>query len=365
MRRATRRGRSEGVTINEVARRAGVSPMTVSRVVNGGKYVREVTRKAVLAAVRELNYAPNAAARSLAGVHGQRLGLLYGNPSAAYLSEFLLGALDESSRLGVQLVLEKCEPSVSESRRAVRKLVAGGVAGVILPPPLGESAVVRAELRAANLPLVTVATGQPPADELCVRIDDFRAAFEMTRYLIELGHRSLGFIKGHPNQTASDERWGGFRAALEEGGLALPAPLVEQGFYSYRSGLDAARKLLNAQRAPTAIFASNDDMAAAVVAEAHRRGLDVPRDLTVVGFDDTLIASTIWPELTTIQQPISQMASAAVEMLVEAVRGGRNGADPGQTHRLISHALIARESAGAPSETRDPALDSRAPVGGW
>jgi LacI family transcriptional regulator len=157
---------------------------------------------------------------------------------------------------------------------------------------------------------------------------------------------------------------------------------MEQGFFSFRSGLDAARKLLAAEPAPTAIFASNDDMAAAVIAEAHRRGLDVPRDLTVVGFDDTLIASTIWPELTTIQQPIARMAAEAVDMLVGSVRGGRAGAfqrghltSPrsgerprtdaravgvaakegqwqGPLHRTLPHALISRQSAAAPKPDR-------------
>jgi len=146
---------------------------------------------------------------------------------------------------------------------------------------------------------------------------------------------------------------------------------MEQGFFSFRSGLDAARKLLATEPAPTAIFASNDDMAAAVNAEAHRRDLDVPRDLTVVGFDDTLIASTIWPELTTIQPPIARMAREAIDMLVAAVRGGWQagaakspgaildrasrseglgaGMEPSnRVYRLIAHALIARESAAAP-----------------
>src|SRR5581483_3562006 len=146
----------------------------------------------------------------------------------------------------------------------------------------------------------------------------------------------------------------GFTAALEEASSArrserLPAR-IEQGFFSFRSGLDAARKLLGADPAPTAIFASNDDMAAAVIAEAHRRGLDVPRDLTVVGFDDTLIASTIWPELTTIQQPIARMAAEAIDMLVAAVRGSRRAAE--RLHRLIPHALISRQSAAAPSPAK-------------
>jgi LacI family transcriptional regulator, galactose operon repressor len=352
--RRTRRRLRGGVTIKDVARHAGVSPMTVSRVVNGSEYVSDATRQAVQRAVRELRYSPNLAARDLASERGERLGLLYGNPSSAYLSEFLVGALDAASRHGVQLVLEKCELTPVASRRAVRRLLSGAVVGVVLPPPLCESTVVRTELNAARLPVVTVAAGRPTADSMGVRIDDYCAALEMTRYLISLGHERLAFIKGHPNQSASEERWLGFTAALEEAHLARharrPPPLMEQGFFSFRSGLDAARKLLAAVPPPTAIFASNDDMAAAVIAEAHRQGLDVPGDLTVVGFDDTLIASTIWPELTTIQQPIARMAAEAIDLLVTAVRGMRRGAaEPNQRgHRLIPHALISRQSAAAP-----------------
>jgi LacI family transcriptional regulator len=351
--RKTRPGLRAGATIKDVARHAGVSPMTVSRVVNGSEYVSNTTRHAVQRAVRELGYSPNLAARNLASERGERLGLLYGNPSSAYLSEFLVGALESATRHGVQLVLEKCEPTPVASRRAVRRLLSGAVVGVVLPPPLCESAVVRAELSAARLPIVTVASGRPVADTMCVRIDDYSAALEMTRYLISLGHERLAFIKGHPNQSASEERWLGFTAALEEASSAMraerPPPRMEQGFFSFRSGLDAARKLLAAEPPPTAIFASNDDMAAAVIAEAHRRGLDVPRDLTVVGFDDTLIASTIWPELTTIQQPIARMAAEAVDMLVTAVRNSRRGGE--RLHRLMPHALISRQSAAAPKRS--------------
>ena len=348
--RRTRRRARAGATIKDVARLAGVSPMTVSRVVNGSEYVSNATRQAVQRAIRELGYSPNIAARNLASERGERVGLLYGNPSSAYLSEFLVGALEAASRHGVQLVLEKCEPTPAAARRAARRLLAGAVVGVVLPPPLCESSAVRAELGAARLPIVTVAAGRPSSETMCVRIDDFTAAREMTRYLIGLGHERLAFIKGHPNQSASEERWLGFSAALEEAARerrgGQPPPRMEQGFFSFRSGLDAARKLLGADPAPTAIFASNDDMAAAVVAEAHRRGLDVPRDLTVVGFDDTLIASTIWPELTTIQQPIARMAAEAIDMLVAAIRGSRRGAE--RLHRLLPHALISRQSAAAP-----------------
>ena len=347
--RKTGRGTRRGTTIHDVARKAGVSPMTVSRVVNGERNVRETTREAVLAAVKDLRYAPNPAARSLAGAENVRIGLLYSNPSAAYLSEFLLGALDESSRKSAQLMLEKCEAaSATGERAAVRRLLDGGVSGVILPPPVCESHVILTELKKEKVPTVAVATGRFRPDASCVRIDDFKAAYEMTRYLLTLGHRRIAFIKGHPNQTASGERWLGFETALREAECDIEPPRIEQGFFTYRSGLEAAEKLLAIEPRPTAIFASNDDMAAAVVSVAHRRGLDVPRNLSVVGFDDTATATTVWPELTTIRQPISEMAEAALDLLIRKIRTQRDGETLESMDRLVPHELVVRQSAAPP-----------------
>ncbi|MFL6605342.1 MAG: LacI family DNA-binding transcriptional regulator [Steroidobacteraceae bacterium] len=350
------RGSRRGTTIHDVARRAGVSPMTVSRVVNGERNVRETTRETVLAAVKDLRYAPNPAARSLAGAQNARIGLLYSNPSAAYLSEFLLGALDESTRKSAQLMLEKCEiNSATAERAAVRRLLEGGVAGVILPPPVCESQVILTELKKGGIPTVAVATGRFRTDASCVRIDDFKAAYEMTRYLLALGHRHIGFVKGHPNQTASGERLLGFEAALREAPFKTE-PSLEQGFFSYRSGLDAAEKLLAIRPRPTAIFATNDDMAAAVVSVAHRAALDVPRDLSVVGFDDTATATTVWPELTTIRQPIAKMAEAALDLLIRKIRKRRDGEVLAAVDRLVAHELVVRQSAAAPQTAgREPA----------
>ncbi len=336
-------------TINDVARRAGVSPMTVSRVVNGEKNVRASTRAAVLAAVKALNYAPNPAARSLAGAEAARIGLIYSNPSAAYLTEFLVGVLDESSRTSVQVILEKCEASSAAERAAVRRLVDGGAAGVILPPPLCESPAVLEEIKRAGLPAVAVAGGRFGEEASRVRIDDYAAAFEMTNYLLDLGHRRIGFIKGNPNQTASTEREHGFEAALNKAGVRWDASLIVEGEFSYSSGLVAAEKLLKLKLPPTAIFASNDDMAAAVVSVAHRNGLQVPGDLSVVGFDDTSIATTIWPELTTIKQPITEMAKSALNLVVSAIRASKkNGGEPKLADQLVAHKLIKRQSAAAP-----------------
>jgi LacI family transcriptional regulator len=224
---------------------------------------------------------------------------------------------------------------------------------VILPPPLSESVPILTELAKAKMPVVTVAMGKLYENALNVRIDDFEAAQEMTNYLIKLGHRRIALIKGHPQQIASAERERGFRAAVNAAGLDPSGIAVEQGYFTFRSGLEAAEKLLDLSNRPTAIFASNDDMAAAAVSVAHRRGLDVPNDISVVGFDDTAPATTVWPELTTIRQPVAAMADAALDLLLSALRGRRHGLPPVSAERVLEHELVIRESSGpAPSQRR-------------
>lgn len=319
--------------------------MTVSRVINGETNVRAATRETVNAAIAELNYSPNSAARSLAGAGQSRIGLLYSNPSAGYLSEFLVGGLDQASRRDVQIIVEKCELGDHEIEVA-RRLVEGGIDGIVLPPPLCDSPELIRMLVEEEVPAVLVGSARPAEELLAVSIDDHQAALAMTRHVISLGHRRIGFIGGNPTLQASGSRLAGYRAALEEAGLAFDQTLVAPGLFTYRSGLDAAEQLLELEDAPTAIFASNDDMAAATVAVAHRRRLDVPGDLTVCGFDDTTLATAIWPELTTIHQPIADMSRAAVDMLVTAVR--RQDAKPDERHRLLDFTMIRRQSDAAP-----------------
>ena len=351
----SRRQRS-APTISDVAQRAGVSPMTVSRVINGETNVRAATRDAVNAAIAALNYAPNRAARSLAGAEEIRIGLLYSNPSAAYLSEFLVGGLDHASRANVQLLVENCDLG-DHDVDAVKHLIRIGIDGVLLPSPLCDNDAIIALLQDANVPGIAVASGRPPANVSAVSIDDERAAREMTEHLARLGHRRIGFIAGSPNQTASERRLEGYRGALAAHGLDFAPELVGQGHFTYRSGLDAAEQLLGLDDAPTAIFASNDDMAAATVAVAHRQGLDVPGDLAVCGFDDTALATIIWPELTTIHQPIADMSRAAMELLLREIRARRAGERPEPSHILLDFTLVRRQSDAAPR--RRPAVTVR------
>jgi LacI family transcriptional regulator len=334
-------------TITDVAEAAGVSPMTVSRVINGEANVRDTTREAVNQAIKRLGYAPNKAARSLAGGQEGRIALLYSNPSAAYLSEFLMGGLDGIAAGHAQLIIEKCELG-EEEKEAIDHVLQSGVHGVVLPPPLCDSAGLIDALRAADIPLVVVASGRPPAGVLAVHIDDAEAAHAMTRHLIDMGHRRIGFIVGNPNQSASARRQEGYERALEEAGIALDPALIVPGLFTYRSGLDAAERLLALADRPTAIFSSNDDMAAATVAAAHRHGLDVPGDITVCGFDDIPLATTIWPELTTIRQPIRDMSRAAVELLMSEIRARRDPVRPAARHMQLDFTLVRRQSDAPP-----------------
>lgn len=355
-------------TMADVAKLAGVSPMTVSRVMNGKGLVRESTRHKVAEAVAALNYTPNQEARNLAGSKPIRVGFLYSNPSAAYLSEFLVGLLSQSGLNNVQLFVEKCEAGQHEEEQT-RRLIENGLDGIILPPPLCDSESVIACVAAADIPAVVVACGTPDERVGAVSIDDFEAAYHMTRHLIALGHQRIGFVVGHPNQSASGRRLAGYRAAIDDKGADKSDELVVQGMFTYRSGLDAAEHLLGLDTRPTAIFASNDDMAAAAVAVAHRLGLDVPGDLTVTGFDDSALATTIWPELTTVRQPIAEMARQAVQSLVRRVRAlreGGEGEDARPERVPMEFELVRRQSDAAPRirpPARLPALKSPAKAG--
>lgn len=348
-----RSGRRKGsaVTIHEVARYANVSPMTVSRVINGESNVRDTTRELVMEAVRTLNYRPNPAARVLAGARDVRIALIYSNPSASYLSEMLVGALDGSHRAAAQLVLDRWDNLKPAAEKAAAQKLSEGITGVILPPPLCESKSIAAAFAAEGVPAVALATGRARDDVSCVRIDDFHAAREMTLHLVSLGHSRIAFIKGQPTQTASAQRLAGFEAAMNESGIEVDPALVVQGYFSYKSGLEAAEKLLARKRIPTAIFASNDDMAAAAISVAHRRGLDVPRDLSVVGFDDTPIATTVWPELTTIRQPIAAMAEAAINLLLHKIRRPKDRHATQPVDHLVPYVLVKRDSVAPPKKS--------------
>lgn len=334
----------QGATVIDVAARAGVSAMTVSRVINGRSGVSAATRERVEKAVAELSYVPNVAARSLVTSAELRIGVVYSNPSAAFMSELLTGVFEEASTRGARLILLKGEGARAPSEEALARFAASGLSGVLLAPPLGEAAAVLKALRGLDVPIAAIGAYHVPG-ATCVRIDDRRAAYEMTRHLLDQGHRRLGFVLGNPNQAASAERRAGLEDALRE----VPDASVQfaQGDFSYASGLAAGEALLDGPAPPTAIFASNDDMAAAIVSVAHRRQLDVPRQLTVAGFDDTTAAVTLWPPLTTIHQPVRRLAAEALALVADAARSDAIRARI-RRDRVLDHDMIARSSTAPP-----------------
>ncbi|WP_242123637.1 LacI family DNA-binding transcriptional regulator [Sphingobium sp. Sx8-8] len=329
-----------GVTIVDVAARAGVSSMTVSRVINGRTGVSDETRAMVKEAIKALAYIPNVAARSLVTSSELRIGVIYSNARAAFMSDFLTGVFEEASARGARLILLKGEEGRPPPTTALEDLAASNVSGVLLAPPLGEAPEVLRILREAGCAMAAVGA-YPSPEKICVRIDDRAASYQMTRLLLDQGHRRLGFILGNPDQAASAERMAGFHAAVREtGGVDIQ---VVQGDFTYASGLVAAEQLLSSSQPPTAIFASNDDMAAAVVSVAHRRHLDVPGELTVAGFDDTTAAVTLWPPLTTVRQPVRELAAEALSLLIAEIGAGGGKADVPR-ERILSHEIVERES---------------------
>jgi LacI family transcriptional regulator len=328
--------------------------MTVSRVINGAPTVREATRQLVNAAIREIGYQPNEAARSLAGVRQMHIAMLYAQPSA-FIAEFLFGGLEQVKRHNAQFIIEKCE-DIAEAPAEIERIVADGADGLLIAPPLADSAAVLDFIESNDIPAVVVSSSHVRASICAVGIDAYKAAREMTSHLISLGHRRIGFIAGHPMHATSELRLAGYRDALGEASLQYRTQFVGQGLYTYRSGLDAAEQLLSLNERPTAIFASNDEMAAATAAVAHRLGLDVPADLSVCGYDDTPLATLIWPQLTTIRVPIAALSRAAADLLVRSIKARESAEERAPQHIVIDYALIRRQSDAAPRLRPQPGV---------
>jgi LacI family transcriptional regulator len=336
-------------TIKEVAARAGVSVMTASRAVNGRALVSAKAQRAVEQAVADLGYIPNASARALAGSADRRVALLHSNSTtSAYLGELLLGALSEAPLRHLHLVVEQCAPGAF-AQEIVDQVAQAHVAGVILPPPLCDWPELLEKLHARDIAMVAIAPDQDSPDILSVGTDDRHAAYDLTRHLIDLGHQRIGFIQGNPRHRASARRLQGFRDCLADRGIELDERWIAPGDFSYRSGLDAADQLLSLDTPPSAIFACNDDMAAAAITVAHQRRINVPGEISICGFDDTPLASAIWPALTTIRQPIRDMSREAIGLLAMRFRNLDEGAAGVIGKVKLDYQLIRRQSDAVPA----------------
>lgn len=330
-------------SIHDVARRAGVSIKTVSRVLNDEPNVRDNTRAVVQKAIKELNYRPNASARSLKSRRSYLIGLLYDNPSTSYVARVQQGVIDETRRRGYDLLIHPCnyrDPSISDEIEALVRHA--NADGLILTPPLSDDMKLLKMLDELKTPCVRIGAVEPKKDSVMVTTNDRDAVADLTRYLASLGHTRIAFIIGHPDHKAVANRYLGYQDGLQSCGIELDEELVMQGNNSFESGEECARKLLLRKQRPSAIIASNDDMATGVLRVSHEMKLSIPDDLSVAGFDDIPMASQVWPSLTTVKQPVARMGERATSLLLDQLHS-----QPADVKSAsIDSYLVLRESTG-------------------
>jgi LacI family transcriptional regulator len=334
------------IILDDVARVAGVSRITVSRVVNHKCASRE-TRERVLRAIAELGYQPNPNARDLRHRNVVRLGLLFLREGTSDVSQLLTGVLARSADANLQIAVSSCG-TVDEACREVRRLVRNGIRGFVLPFPLSEDAELVRQIERVGCGVVLLSSAAGHFSHSAVGVNEFGGAYAMTRHLIRLGHQRIGFIEGDRAHCVSLQRLAGYRSALDAHGIAHDEALVAGSVSTYRSGLDAAEWLIDREARPTAIFASNDDTAAAAIAVAYRAGIEIPGDLTVAGFGDTPLATSIWPALTTVRLPIGLMVERAIQILIRQIRGGRVEGPQAPEQEMLDFELVRRQTDAAP-----------------
>lgn len=310
-------------TINDVAKQAGVSIKTVSRVMNNEPSVRQPTREKVMAAVEALNYKPNLAARNLAGTKAYSIGFVYDNPNAYYVIEMQNGILSACKRQGFELVIHPCnsknEVTIDEITTMVKT---SRIAGLVLTPPFSEMPEFVEQIKKLDVSVVRIMSGDVAPDNLtpCVMINDHEAALNITQHLIDLGHKKIGFLAGGKEHKSSIERLNGYKKALKANNLEINETLIVEGEYSFESGVDGAKKLMSLDNKPTAIFSCNDEIAAGALFASRLMNIEIPNQLSIAGFENSPFSRQTWPKLTTADQPNHTIAENAANILIADAR---------------------------------------------
>ncbi len=333
-------------TMADVAKLAGVSVMTVSRVLNKGPNVIEETAEKVRDAIAKLNYVPSISGRRLASRCSYVLGVVYApdKNTGSWITDTQKGLQAALAREAYEATFFPCKfTDSSEQQEIIQRIEMADIDGLMLLPPYGgEDAFVR-RLMDRNLPMVQL---EPPNLQLAkptVHFDNRQGAFDMTQYLIECGHQRIGFLMGDTYHRATHERFHGYRDALERNEIFFEPALVAQGDHTFESGITGGQTLLQSESRPTAIFASNDEMAAGILNVAHKMKLSVPEQLSIAGFDDVSWARKLTPSLTTVLQPRNEMANLATEMLMRQLKQEEN---VDNVSLQLPTKLIIRESTG-------------------
>ncbi len=333
-------------TINDIARLASVSKKTVSRVINQSPLVQEATRARIQAVIDKFGYVPDPQARGLAFRKAFLIGLVYDNPNAQYIVNCMEGALEAVRNTEYEVVVHPCDRKKPDFISGVRRFVERQkLRGVILTPPISENDELTRALTAAECAYVRITYAQLDDPARIVISNDRLAVAEVANYLVSLGHKRIGYIAGPPGFRSAVERLAGFRDALTQRQIPLTNELIVEGGYTYDSGVAGAEKLLALTPRPTAIFASNDEMAAGVYRVAHKLGLSIPGDLSIVGFDDGPLAARLLPSLTTIKLPIRELGRIAANKILHPETAGG-------THAMVTPLephLVIRDSCQPPS----------------
>ena len=342
-----RRGADKKHTINDIARLANVSKKTVSRVINESPFVREETRTRIAEIIRSTGFTPDPQARGLAFRRSYLIGLVYDNPNAPYVINVQEGALAALRRVGYELVVHPCDRNGPEFLSDIRQLVSRQkLDGMLLLPPVSESAALADMLQDIHCPYVRILSAALDEPQNLVQSMDRQSAAEVAEHLAKLGHTRIAMIIGPPTYRSSQERLAGFSNALADRGLTLAPDYIAEGAYTFESGAACAEMLLSRAPRPTAIFAGNDETAAGVYRTAYLRGLRIPHDLTVIGFDDSPLASRLCPSLTTMRQPIRDMGRLAAEKLIAKIS---RTPGPSTAATTVFPHLVVRESSGRPA----------------
>ncbi|MBC2666331.1 LacI family DNA-binding transcriptional regulator [Novosphingobium flavum] len=329
-------------TINDVAREAGVSKKTVSRVINRSPLLNDATREKVEKVIAALGYVPNPQARALALRRNFLIGLIHDNPNAQTVlnvQEGILSAIRDTEFALVVRPVNRRSPRMLDDVRAF--LEQQRLFGVLLMPPISENDELARVCEELGVGYVRMGSAQLDSGEHLVESNDREAVRKAMEYLVALGHRRIAFVAGPEGFRSARERELGYRDAVKAAGLPQGPELEAAGNYTFETGKLAGDKLLDATERPTAIYSCNDEMAAGVLHAARERGLSVPDDLSIVGFDDSPIAAHIWPPLTTVRWPVAAMARTAALKLIDP---GHASGQPA----LFPSIFIERGSAAPP-----------------
>jgi LacI family transcriptional regulator len=333
-------------TINDVARLAGVSKRTVSRVLNNSPKVNAETREKIEKIIAELAYAPSKQARGLASSRSYLIGLLYDDPNAIVIHSVQKGILDACASHGYEMVVHPTPYQSDDLIGNVLNFVARSkLDGLVIMPPISANEELVSALQNQGIPYVRLIAKMVDEEEKIIVSNDRSAMQQVADLFHQKGRKDIGVILGPPHRLATAERFEGLKSALAVHGLSINKKHVDEGDFSYESGLASAKKILSAKTRPDAIFASNDQMAIAVIHTAEDLGIKIPEELIVVGYDDEPMSARLRPSLTTLKRSNENMAEAAALKLIAAITDNPTVAKNVTTE--FTPQLILRQSTGS------------------